>query len=45
MQLRNLIKIIQKQPSEDVLSKRCSDKMLQVYRRKHIPKWDFNNVA
>ena len=35
----------QKQPSRGVLSKRCSENMLQVYKRTPVPKCDFNNVA
>ena len=35
----------QKQPSRDVLIKRCSENMQQIYRRTPMPKCDFNNVA
>ena len=35
----------QKQPSRDVLRKGCSENMQQIYRRKPIPKCDFNKVA
>ena len=35
----------QKQPSKGVLNKRCSENMLQVYKRTPMPKCDFNNVA
>ena len=37
--------IIQNQPSRDVLRKRCSKNMQQIYRRTLMPKWDFNKVA
>ena len=32
----------QKQPSRDVLRKRCSENMQQIYRRTPMPKCDFN---
>ena len=35
---------LQKQPSRDVLQKRCSKNMQQIYRTP-MPKCDFNNVA
>ena len=35
----------QKQPSRDVLRKRCSENMQQIYRRAPMPKSDFNKVA
>ena len=35
----------QKQPSRSVHRKRCSENMLQIYRRTLIPKCDFNKVA
>ena len=35
----------QKQPSGDVLSKRCSENMQQIYRRTPMPKCYFNKVA
>ena len=35
----------QKQSSRGVLNKRCSENMLQVYKRTPMPKCDFNNVA
>ena len=35
----------QKQPSRDVLRKRCSENMQQIYRRTPMPKCDFNNLA
>ena len=35
----------QKQPSSGVLRKRCSENMQQIYRRKPMPKCDFNRVA
>ena len=35
----------QKQPSKNVLRKRCSENMQQIYRRTRIPKCDFNEVA
>ena len=34
-----------KQPSIDVLRKRCSENMQQIYRRTPMPKCDFNKVA
>ena len=37
--------IIQRQASKDVYKKRCSENMLQIYRRKPMPKCDFNKVA
>ena len=36
---------IQKQPCSDVLKKRCSKNMQQIYRRTHMPNSNFNNVA
>ena len=36
---------IQKQPSRDVLIKKCREKMQQIYRRTPMPKCDFNKVA
>ena len=36
---------IQKQPSRGVLIKRCSENMLQNYKRTPMPKCDFNKVA
>ena len=36
---------IQKQPSIGVLIKRCSENMLQIYRRAPMSKCDFNKVA
>ena len=35
----------QKQPSRGVLRKRCSENMLQIYRRTPMLKYDFNKVA
>ena len=35
----------QKQPFRDVVWKRCSENMQQIYRRTHMPKCDFNKVA
>ena len=35
----------QKQHSRDVLRKRCSENMQQIYRRTLMPKCDFNKVA
>ena len=35
----------QKQSPKDVLSKRCSENMLQIYRRTPTPKCGFNKVA
>ena len=35
----------QKQPPRCVLSKRCYENMQQIYRRKPMPKCDFNKVA
>ena len=37
--------MLQKQPSRDVLSKRCSENKQQIYRRTPMPKCDFNKVA
>ena len=37
--------IVQKQSSKDVLGKRCSENMQQIYRRTPTPKWHFNKVA
>ena len=34
-----------KLPSKGVLSKRCSENMQHIYRRKSMPKCDFNKVA
>ena len=36
---------IQKQPSGDVLSKRCSEHMQHIYRRTPMPECGFNKVA
>ena len=36
---------IQKQPSIDVLTKRCSENMQQIYRRTPMPKFDFKKVS
>ena len=35
----------QKQPSEGVLRKRCSENMKQIYRRTPMPKCGFNKVV
>ena len=35
----------QKQPVRDLLRKRCSENIQQIYRRTFMPKWDFNEVA
>ena len=35
----------QKQPSIGVLIKKSSENMQQIYRRKPMPKFDFNKVA
>ena len=37
--------ILQKQPPRDVLKKRCTGNMLQIYRRTPMPQCDFNKVA
>ena len=37
--------IIQKHPSRCVPKKRCSENMQQIYRRKPMPKCDFQKVA
>ena len=39
------IKSFQKQPPRGVLRKRCSENMQQIYRRKLMPKYDFNKSA
>ena len=39
------VNIIQKQPSRDVLKKRCSENMQQNYRKTPMPKCDFNKDA
>ena len=36
---------ILKQPARGIIKKRCSENMQQIYRRIHMPKCDFNNVA
>ena len=36
---------LQKQPSEGVIIKMCSENMQQIYRRTPMPKCDFNKVA
>ena len=36
---------MQKQPSRGVLRKICSENVLQIYRRKPMPKCDFNKIA
>ena len=36
---------IQKQCSRGIFRKRCSENMQQIYRRKSMPKCDFNKVA
>ena len=43
--LENTSEDIQNQSSVAVLMKRCSKNMLQIYRRTHIPKCDFNKVV
>ena len=35
----------QKQPSIGVLTKKCSEKMQQIYRKTPMSKWNFNKVA
>ena len=37
-------KTFQRQPSRAVLRKRCCENMQQIYRRTHMPKYDFNKV-
>ena len=44
LQLQGCIKEIEKQPPSGVLSKKCSEKMQQIYRRTPMPKCDFNKV-
>ena len=34
-----------KQPCRDVLWKRCSEKIQQIYRRKHMSKSDFKKIC
>ena len=41
----NESKQIQKQPSTGVLKNRCSENMQQIYRRRPMPKYNFNKVA
>ena len=36
---------IQKQPPRVVLSKRCSEKMQQIYKRTPMPKCEFNKTT
>ena len=36
---------LKKQPPGDVLEKKCSENMQQLYRRSPMPKCDFNKVA
>ena len=36
---------VQKQPSRDVLTNRCSENMDQIYRRTPLQKCDFNKVT
>ena len=36
---------LQKQPPRGVLKKKCSENMLQIYKRTPMPKCDFNKVA
>ena len=36
---------LQKQPSREVLRKKCSGNMQQIYRRILMPKCDFNKIA
>ena len=43
--IRFFLSEFQKQPSRDVLKKRCSENMQQIYGGTHIPKRDFNTVA
>ena len=40
-----IVKYIQKQPSRDVVRKRCSENVQQIYWRTPMPKCDFNKVA
>ena len=40
-----LLNIFQKHPVRDVLRKRCSKNMLQIYRKRPVLKCDFNKVA
>ena len=41
----DLLLCIQKQPSRDVLRRKCSGNMQQIYRRTPMSKYDFNKVA
>ena len=41
----SVVRFIQKQPSRGALKKRCFENMQQIYRRTHMPKHCFNNVA
>ena len=36
---------MQKQPSRDLLRRKCSETMQQIYRRTPMLKYDFNKVA
>ena len=38
-------KLIQKQPSRDILRNRCSENMQQIFKTKPMPKYDFNTFA
>ena len=40
-----LMRVLQKQPSRDVLWKRCSENMQQIYRKTPMSKYNFNKVA
>ena len=40
-----MVFFVQKQPSMGVLRNRCSENMLQIYRRTPLPICDFNKVA
>ena len=43
--INSIIFKMQKQPLRGFLEKRCSENMLQIYRRIPMPKCDFNKVA
>ena len=45
VQLVIFMKLLQKHPPRGVLTKRCSENMQQIYRRKPIPKCGFNKDA
>ena len=43
--IKDIVFNLQKQPLRDVLTKRCSENMQQIYKRTPMSRYDFNKAA